>query len=198
MKLEVSQDLISFNPIPEWVSDSLKKAPYVVVRRASGTKDMAAVGIRGDNRSERFAAFLPFAKIKERITPEQIVENKLWHRSERIHYIAALSALLQVNEIMGKHSVTWGPTGSVGFELATCVPTVNTSSDLDLVIPRFIDIKKARQILKDLCELDVRLDVQLETGKGAISLLEFSRGDSHVLLRTKHGPRLVDLFELQK
>lgn len=198
LKLQSVHDMVSYSTIPDWVFHSLKKAPYVVVRRASGMKGMAAVGVRGESRNQRFAAFLPYGKVVERITPELLAEKELWVQNERIHSIMALNSLVHIHEILAKHTVPWGPTGSVGFELASGVPTAKPSSDLDLVIRSrtLLHLEKARHIMIDLSGLAVRVDVQLETAQGAIPLLEYSRGDSPILLRTENGPRLVHPNEM--
>jgi phosphoribosyl-dephospho-CoA transferase len=44
-----------FSDAPAWVAASLKRAPFVVVRRAVSVNGLIAVGIRGSTRSERLA-----------------------------------------------------------------------------------------------------------------------------------------------
>ena len=46
-------------PPPEWVVQELRRAPWVVVRRASVREGLIPVGVRGAARCMRFAAWLP-------------------------------------------------------------------------------------------------------------------------------------------
>lgn len=102
-------------------------------------------------------------------------------------------ALDYIEATLATSTYTWGPIGSVGFELASGAPTVGVCSDLDLLIrmERPLDCKSARQLSLRLAEVPVRVDVQLETPSGAIALAEYARGEPSVMLRTYDGPRLV-------
>jgi phosphoribosyl-dephospho-CoA transferase len=89
----------------------------------------------------------------------------------------------------------WGPTGSVGFELATGIPTATTESDLDLLIrvPRGSAVVLARlaALHRAFGSLAARVDCQVETSAGAVALAELVGGPSDVMVRTAEGPRLV-------
>jgi phosphoribosyl-dephospho-CoA transferase len=193
LRLQYARDIISYSPQPDWVIPSLERVPFVVIRRVPLMKDMVPVGIRGEERNQRFAAFLPYDKIIERITPEQLVAKKRWRNNERIHLIKAMGSLPKVDRLFSKYGMAWGPTGSVGFELASGVPAAKTTSDLDIVarVPDFLPIETANQICDELRTIPVRVDVQLEVPNGVISLLEYGRGTDPILLRTKNGPRLT-------
>lgn len=78
LKIGSVKDLMCYSPIPDWVTASISKAPFVVVRRARAPEGFISVGIRGSRRSERFAAFLPTEKMIEQITPEQLVNERRW------------------------------------------------------------------------------------------------------------------------
>jgi phosphoribosyl-dephospho-CoA transferase len=86
----------------------------------------------------------------------------------------------------------WGPTGSAGFELATGVPAAGAASDLDVVVraPEFWPLERAREVAEDLAPLPARVDAQLDTPAGAVTLAEYACG-GHVLVRTPDGPRLT-------
>jgi phosphoribosyl-dephospho-CoA transferase len=89
--------------------------------------------------------------------------------------------------------LAWGPTGSIGFELATGVAVAGPASDLDVVVraPEPWFLAQARELVADLARLPVRVDTQLDTPTGAVVLGEYARG-GRVLLRTPDGPKLVN------
>jgi phosphoribosyl-dephospho-CoA transferase len=187
----------AMNP-PHWVSLALKRAPLVVVRRAPAMGNLLPVGIRGQNRSERCTVYLPVtACCDERITPEQLVATQVWTWSQRLRQMGAIQALAEIAPCLQASGLSWGPTGSVGFELASGVPTATTTSDLDLLVraPQPLCWQTAEALLTNLAQVSVRIDVQIETPDGAIALAEYvQRGpDGHttMLLRTNDGPRLV-------
>lgn len=88
-----------------------------------------------------------------------------------------------------------GPTGSVGFELATELPTATPVSDLDLLvrIPRGSSgvLTLLAALHREFRSLAVRVDCQIETLSGAVALAELVGGQSDVMVRTDAGPRLV-------
>ncbi len=86
-----------------------------------------------------------------------------------------------------------GPTGSVGFEFASGAEVVTTTSDLDVLIrlSSCLSVEQAQLIVNQLKECPVSVDVQVETEKGAFSLVEYARGEKTLLLRTVYGPSLV-------
>ena len=86
----------------------------------------------------------------------------------------------------------WGPTGSTGFELATGVFTVNKSSDLDLLIevPVMMSVYEATSLLRAMESIaTARIDIQLITPKGSVSMSEYVHSET-VLLKTTAGPVL--------
>jgi phosphoribosyl-dephospho-CoA transferase len=171
----------------------LLHAPFVVVRRAPIQNGNIPIGIRGKSRGERFAAFLPKEAVAECLTPEQLAEQKGLKQSPRRFSMKALLALDFVDELFKSYDISWGPVGSVGFELASDVPTVTEMSDLDIVVrvPYFFPVETAKKLVDELNKAPVRIDTQLETPNGAISLNEYARGDQFLLFRTMEGPRLV-------
>jgi phosphoribosyl-dephospho-CoA transferase len=178
--------------VPAWMPAALARAPWVVVRRAHAPSDLIPVGARGRSRAERLAAFLVSTAVTVRVTPEDLVTARGWHHTPRVHSIGALRVLDVADELFASQGLAWGPTGSVGFELATGVATADPASDLDVVIrvPEPWPLDRAQTLADSLARLPVRVDAQLETRFGAVSLTEYARGGT-VLLRTPDGPRLI-------
>lgn len=87
----------------------------------------------------------------------------------------------------------WGPIGSVGFELASGVPAVTLSSDLDVLIrPAGLPARAWMMRLHvALQRLPARVDCQVETDDGALALHELVSGAREVLIRTPTAPRLI-------
>jgi phosphoribosyl-dephospho-CoA transferase len=156
---------------PAWVARALADTPWVVVRRATATPGTIAVGVRGRTRADRFAFDLDPAAAAARVRPEDLA-----------HRLPALAPALD--------GWVWGPTGSVGFELATGRQAVTPASDLDLLVraatlPPLDELRRLHQALPD------RADCLIETPGGAAALAELITGAPRILLRTETGPRLV-------
>jgi phosphoribosyl-dephospho-CoA transferase len=194
--------------LPAWAAESLRRAPWVVIRRAHLQEGLVPVGVRGEARDERLAAWLSPDDALEYVTPQGLVSTGAWTRAAaadavRHGAIAALAVRDSVERIMHEHGLEklWGPGGSVGFELASGEPAVTASSDLDLVVeivrPEII-ASSAPSLWNALAALPVRADVLLETPRGAIALSEYVRvragdKDRHSLvLRTRTGPCLIE------
>jgi phosphoribosyl-dephospho-CoA transferase len=178
--------------VPAWVPTSLARAAWVVVRRARGPGGLIPVGVRGSTRAERFAALLAPEAVAARVTPEDLIAERVWHHVPRARRIGPIRVLDAVDELFTSLGLVWGPTGSVGFELATGVAAAGTASDLDVVVrvPEPWPLESAREIANHLNGLPVRVDAQLDVLVGALSLAEYARG-GRVLLRTPDGPRLT-------
>jgi phosphoribosyl-dephospho-CoA transferase len=181
-------------PAPAWVEPALRRAPWVVVRRGYVCDDMMPVGVRGRARHERFAAWLAFTEIADRLSPEDLTDSKYVIERTRRDEVPALAALVHVAPILAHHGLRWGPGGSVGFEIATGVATATSSSDLDLILRldrRFepgeaIDLHAALTGVEAL----MRIDVMLETPGGGVSLADLAAMPAQVLVRTPDGARL--------
>jgi phosphoribosyl-dephospho-CoA transferase len=177
---------------PTWVPASLTRAPWVVVRRARGLAGLIPVGVRGSTRAERFAALLAPDAVGARVTPEDLVAERVWHHMPRARRLGPLRVLDAVDELFSSLGLVWGPTGSVGFELATGVVAAGTASDLDVIVraPEPWPRENSRVIAAYLSRLPTRVDAQLDTTAGAVTLAEYARG-GRVLLRTPDGARLT-------
>jgi phosphoribosyl-dephospho-CoA transferase len=193
LRLRRVDDIIVAADLPSWATAALAGAPLVVVRRAPAPAGLVAIGLRGAVREKRLPALLPRAAILERIPPERLAAEAAWRRSPRRGLIAALAALEPVSALLDGLGAVWGPTGSVGFELASGVPAAGPHSDLDILIRRAAPwpLAEARAAVSGLDRLGVRTDAQIETQVGSVALGEFARGRTPVLLRTSSGPRLA-------
>jgi phosphoribosyl-dephospho-CoA transferase len=178
--------------VPAWVPTSLARAPWVVVRRARAPAGLVPVGVRGSTRAQRFAALLAPDAVAARVTPEDLIAERVWHHVPRARRMGPIRVLDAVDELFSSLGLVWGPTGSVGFELATGVAVAGNASDLDVVVrsPEPWPLESAREIADHLNRLPARVDAQLDTPAGAVMLSEYARG-GWVLLRTPDGPRLT-------
>jgi len=194
LELKSHHDLISYSPLPDWVKESLSLSPFVVIRRALSPKGQIAVGVRGNTRSERFAAFLPIDHIIQRITPEDLAQKKTWQKQTHSRNMDIYQFLDELSNYLETLELKWGPTGSIGFELASGRNVVKNTSDIDLLIrshekmPR----KTAEKIYTYVKESNIRVDVQIEAAKGAFALEEYAKGTSPLLIRTLNGPVLTN------
>ena len=177
---------------PDWAREHLARAGTVVVRRARPQRSLLAVGVRGGARSERLAAWVAPAEVEERITPEELASRRAWREAAR-RRVPALDALDAVAALIDPLELAWGPVGGAGFELATGVPCLHAGSDLDVLLraPARLARDAARPLLRALSALAVRVDVQVETPRGAVALAELTADAPQVVLRTSDGPRLV-------
>jgi len=126
--------------------------------------------------------------VREVVPPESLA------RMTSCRELPALRTLECVRPLLDGTGLVWGPTGSVGFELATGHATATRDSDLDLLV-RAGDVRSAFPRLAGLhfglrCA-DGRVDCQVETSSGAVALAELVDGHPDVLMRTSNGPRLV-------
>jgi phosphoribosyl-dephospho-CoA transferase len=185
------QDLVASDDQPAWVQTSLTAAPFVVVRRAQWLNGLVPVGVRGRSREQRFAAYLAPQSILRRFRPEQLTDQCLRVDTIRREMVPALIALVSCRPIFS--FLIYGPTGSVGFEIASGMATATDSSDLDLLvrIADWLPLDSARALVAALAGLPCRVDVLLETDFGAMSLTEYARAESHLLVRSIEGPALI-------
>ncbi len=188
------------NPRPDWVGAALIASPWVVVRRTPAEGRLIAVGVRGAVRAQRWAAWLSEDDVIARLKPEALTSRLADLAPERLSAAPAFAAATAMTRAWRDMAAApiWGPTGSVGFELASGQPTANAASDLDAIIrcPSPVSVAQARAWLSAFTEttapLCARVDVLLETPQGAVALLDYARAAPPAMLRTDGGPRLVD------
>jgi phosphoribosyl-dephospho-CoA transferase len=171
---------------PAWAAQVLAAGQPVVVRRAVCAAGWVAVGVRGQGRAQRLGVAMRLADICRQLSPEAL-------RWQGTSPWAALQALASVAPVLDAFGLEWGPTGGVGYQLATGVDVLHAASDLDLVIrtSKPLARAKARELLDILDCGPCRIDVQLETPAGAVALREWAGVARRVLLKSALGARLV-------
>ena len=171
---------------PAWAIQTVAAGQPVVVRRAACASGWVAVGVRGQGREQRLAALMRVRDIHRQLNPEALrgAGQSPW---------PALRALVSVAPVPDASGLAWGPTGGVGYQLATGCNVVHGASDLDLLVrtPQFMTRAKARELLDILDCGPCRIDVQLETPAGAVALREWAGLARRVLLKSALGARLV-------
>jgi phosphoribosyl-dephospho-CoA transferase len=175
---------------PAWVAQSLARAPWVVVRRARARCGRIPVGVRGATRAERWATSISWSDVTRVRTPEGLRSGQDRHS---LPDVAATRALRVLAASLEPDWACWGPTGSVGFSLATRQAVVSEASDLDLLVR--CPIRPAPGSLERLARLfaeqEARVDCLLETPIGAAHLDDLRRGGP-TLVRTTEGARLCE------
>ncbi len=171
----------------------------MVVRRGVAGPSGLAVGVRGGDRGQRWAGWIDPRDVADRLTPEALTARLAHLSPQRLATTPALAAAaaLEARWRADGAPAPWGPTGGVGFELASGQPTASPSSDLDAILrcPEPVSIATARAWSKTfdaaVSPTSARWDVLLETPLGAVALLDYVRAAPEVMLRTAAGPRLV-------
>ena len=193
------RNLQTFDDEPAWVRDAFGRAPYAVVRRALAADGVIAIGLRGAERAQRYGAWTQADEVMATVSPESLIRSKpLAGRDTLPPFVAMARLVAQQSEANSPLSrFAWGPTGSTGFELATQMPAVTETSDLDLLIrtPEPLSREVAGELLEQLQALAVqtgiRLDAQLETPAGGVALVEWAARKSRVMARHARGPQLI-------
>lgn len=193
LKIRGMDALDASQPFPEWVQQSLNDAPFVVVRRAEASVISVPVGIRGEYRGQRFGTWLKANGISEVISPYILANPVNWKADYHDTLPATIATLKMIIPVLNASGFRWGPTGSTGFELATGIPVLKATSDLDLVISAdsYISVSDAAALLQQLQDIaTVRLDIQLETPLGGVALTEYVNAGI-VMIKTLNGPVLA-------
>jgi len=171
---------------PSWVRQTMLDCPWVVVRRSQAASDFVAVGVRGENRSERWAASCEKTMVREILRPEDLLRA-----SSDVRRTPALRSLQEMSERWADLTLPWGPGGSVGFELASGRKVTTEASDLDLVIraQQRITVEEARFLLGRTQGLEAKVDVRVETPVCGFAFEEYV-SSAKILLRYSDGVRL--------
>src|SRR6266404_1419290 len=178
----------TYTGAPSWVRQTLTAWPWVVVRRAKAPAAQIAVGVRGTLRSERWGRFILKDMIRQLLKPCQLLA--LAQSSALSPRTPPFTTLQQLIERWRGLTLPWGPTGSVGFELATGWPVTTSSSDLDVAIRANvrISLEQARSLYECATGLETKVDIRVETPLCGFSLEEFAgRGPAAILLRVPRG-----------
>ncbi|MFP5391851.1 MAG: malonate decarboxylase holo-ACP synthase [Gammaproteobacteria bacterium] len=177
-------------PWPAWLDAAWLMAAPLVVRRDCAPAGMVAVGARGLTRKQRSRALAPIAGITRVLAPEQLVAQA------SALTLPCIEAFNTARSQLAPLALTWGPSGGVGFTLASGLPVLRPDSDLDLLVraPAPLDAATLAR-LQELQALQqrsaCRIDIQVDTGVGGFALAEYTARRGRVLLKTARGPRLV-------
>ena len=177
--------------VPEWAAEELRRVPFLVVRRGLIAEQTIPVGIRGPERSQRWATFCEPGLVRSITTPPQLLKRSV--PAFRADSVPAFGSLSLLKDRWTGFDRPWGPGGSVGFELATGSHVATRESDLDIVI--YADDPITTDEAKSLCAsasgLPVAVDIRVETHAYGFSLKEYaSQGSAPILLRTPYGVEL--------
>jgi phosphoribosyl-dephospho-CoA transferase len=181
-------------PRPPWAGGQWLLGAPLVVRRENMNDTRLPVGLRGAVRSERCKAYVERGAVTRCVKPEMLASALAVPLPGPLPEFAALTALAALAPALDATALAWGPTGGVGFFLASGLPVLRRDSDLDLLVraPR----RPGEQSLAALVALqayaDCRVDIQIDTGHGAFALAEWTRTRGRVLLKTGAGPILTD------
>jgi phosphoribosyl-dephospho-CoA transferase len=177
--------------VPEWVVQSLRRTPFVVVRRGLVSEQGVAIGIRGEHRNERWAGVCHPDLVNNILSPQELRRRAM--ATLRAAANPALRSLSLLAERWKDLDSPWGPGGSVGFELATGHPVVRPQSDLDVVIyaQARMTIDEARHLRDCAQGLPAAVDIRVETSTCGFSLAEYAtRAPAPILLRKLSGEAL--------
>lgn len=172
-------------PLPKWCTDVLCETPWTVVRRGDRKKGIP-VGIRGRNRTERFAAVIRDAEMIEQVvTPEQALTDYISKGGAGAGKLLRFCGM----EWREKGLLSVGIGGSIGFETVTGRNVTRAGSDLDLLIriSRACDRKTCTQLWQELMKLPIRADAVLVTDLGWISLEEYVCAQRKFMVKTTDG-----------
>jgi phosphoribosyl-dephospho-CoA transferase len=167
--------------------DWLHRSPFVVVRRTQWRNGRIPVGMRGWERSERVAAWLSPENVVRKHSPESV------RTKGSIKNLPAFTSLLLLERGWRDIELSWGPVGSVGFEMVSGTRAVRESSDLDIIVraPAPLSNEAIRLIEYANTSLECPVDIQIETPFGSFASREYLNGGRHCMLRTIDGPRMV-------
>jgi phosphoribosyl-dephospho-CoA transferase len=182
----------SAGSVPAWVLSELRRTPVVVVRRGRIEQDRVPVGIRGEDRSRRWAAWCPLDAIQQVVTPAQLLERlnrpgcsdaSMMHRGLR-NLTASWRWFTKAH---------WGPGGSLGFELVTGRRVTSLESDLDVIVyaDERLSANDAQKLMRSTAGVELPVDIRVETPLCGFSLSEYANASGGpILLRTTIGPML--------
>jgi phosphoribosyl-dephospho-CoA transferase len=186
--------LVSHDALPDWAcTGRLAHAPVVMRREQVGDPSLLPVGLRGETRSQRFSAYVQHDDVLRVVRPETLVRNVVWQSRLTLQQFPAVIALDELAPFLDSSGLHWGPTGSTGFTLATGLTVLHPDSDLDLMVraPAPLTLAQTAILETAISKVPCRVDMQIDTGRGAFSFAEWASGSKRVLLKTDTGPMLI-------
>jgi len=166
---------------------NLNQRPWVVVRRGRIADGSIPVGVRGTQRHERCAGFTGLSEVLETRRPDQL---RLILAEDSRRTLQAFRSLSYLESHLVGLNMSWGPGGSVGYELASGVAAVHVDSDLDFIFsaPQRLDITEAQDLWRMIRSAPGKVDALVETPLCGFSLEEFvTASPRKMLLRTSDG-----------
>jgi phosphoribosyl-dephospho-CoA transferase len=188
-------DLASFRNLdaPAWVNQKLRGCPWAVVRRVPAPTGMIPLGVRGDTRSQRWGGYAHQSAVEQIVEPAEVLQ--IARSSTLVSRTPPIQLLEEVIERWQGLTLPWGPTGSVGFELASGYRVTTALSDLDIAIraPERVSVELARSLWECVIGLQPRVDVRIETSECGFALEEYvCRPTTRILLHYPDGARVGD------
>lgn len=182
-------ELLSF---PKWAQLKLTEFQMVIITRQKPlSKDGVVVGVRGNQRNQRFAFEVDKQRIQKRVTPYEALEqfkfNQLPESRKDFPVFQALRNI-QDKQLL---SSNFGITGSAGYEIVTGDMMVKETSDLDLVlnVAHQISLNELKKLWENVNQFSVHADVQLVNADRGFSLEEFVQQNGRsVLIKSGSGP----------
>jgi phosphoribosyl-dephospho-CoA transferase len=138
-------------------------------------------------RHERWAGFARLSEVLETRRPDQL---RLLLAEDSRRGLQAFQTLSYLESQLVGLNMSWGPGGSVGYELASGIPAVHDGSDLDLILfaPKKLNITKAQDLWRMISSAPGKVDALIETPFCGFSLEEFvTTSPRKILLRTSDG-----------
>lgn len=181
--------------LPPWANtDWITRAPVVVRREQTEDTALIPVGLRGKERNERLAAYLQSDAVMSCQTPEMLASQAKWRQLPFLASLPATKALERIASILNGVDLTWGPTGSMGFALASELAAVREQSDLDILVRCDTPLMKneVKQLKAVADDGGCRIDIQVDTGYGGFAFAEWVRSSGRVLLKTGKGAFLTN------
>jgi phosphoribosyl-dephospho-CoA transferase len=163
------------------------RSPWVVVRRGRISDGLIPVGVRGTQRHENWAGFTEVSEVLETRRPDQL---RLLLAEDSRRLLKAFRTLSYLENHLVGLDTSWGPGGSVGYELASRIPAVRDSSDLDFILfaPKKLEITEAQDLWRMISSAPGKVDALVETPFCGFSLEEFATTlPRKILLRTNDG-----------
>jgi phosphoribosyl-dephospho-CoA transferase len=163
------------------------RRPWVVVRRGRMSDGLIPVGVRGAQRHERCAGVTRLSEALETRRPDQL---RLLLAEDSRRALQAFRTLSYLESHLAGLDMSWGPGGSVGYELASGIPAVRADSDLDFILfaPRNLEITEAQDLWRMISSAPGKVDALVETPYCGFSLQEFVTAlPRKILLRTSDG-----------
>jgi phosphoribosyl-dephospho-CoA transferase len=164
-----------------------KQRSWVVVRRGRISDGLIPVGVRGAQRHERCAGFTGLSEVLEIRRPDQL---RLLLAEDSRRALQAFRTLSYLESHLAGLDMSWGPGGSVGYELASGIPAVRDDSDLDFILfaPTKLDIADSQELWRMISSAPGKVDALVETPFCGFSLEEFATTSPRkILLRTSDG-----------